>query len=233
MRKRHEGNTAVVVGYVRASKESQELTPEAQRVALERWCRDHGAALAVVHEDNLCSVTPVDKRPGLLAALDAVAELGAGVLLVARRDRLARDPILTAMVERLVERTGARVQSAAGEGNGDGPTEQLMRRIVDAFSEYERALIRQRTAAALRVKASRGERTGGVPYGYQLAADGVHLEPHEAEQAIAAAARELREAGMSLRAVGAALEGRGLLPRSGRRWHAETVAGLLAARVAR
>lgn len=45
-----------------------------------------------------------------------------------------------------------------------------MRRIVDAFVEYERLVIRARTRAALTVKRSRGERIGGIPYGHQLAA---------------------------------------------------------------
>ena len=43
------------------------------------------------------------------------------------------------------------LQSAAGEGTDtDGPTDILMRRIVDAFGEYERLIIKARTKAALR-----------------------------------------------------------------------------------
>ena len=44
-------------------------------------------------------------------------------------------------------------------------------RMVDAFAEYERAIIRARTRAALAVKRGRGERTGEVPYGFRLAED--------------------------------------------------------------
>jgi len=70
-----------------------------------------------------------------------------------------------------------------------------MRRIVDAFAEYERLLIKARTRAALAVKRSRGERTGDVPYGSQLAADGVHLEPLPAEQRMVTSVRKARAAG--------------------------------------
>ena len=43
--------------------------------------------------------------------------LGKGdVLIVAKRDRLGRDVLNVAMFERLAERKGARIVSAAGEG---------------------------------------------------------------------------------------------------------------------
>ena len=45
-------------------------------------------------------------------------------------------------------------------GNGDGPEHALPRNIVAAFAEYERALIRARTRAALAVKRARSERVG-------------------------------------------------------------------------
>ena len=76
-----------------------------------------------------------------------------------------------------------------------------MRNIVNAFAEYERALIRARTRAALAVKRAKGERVGDVPFGYQLAADRVHLEPLAAEQNIIAAIRRLRGDGLSIREI--------------------------------
>ena len=73
---------------------------------------------------------------------------------------LARDVVVSGMVERLVERVGGKVLSADGTGNGDGPEHALPRNIVAAFAEYERALIRARTRAALAVKRARSERVG-------------------------------------------------------------------------
>ena len=71
------------------------------------------------------------------------------------------------MIEAAIRRRGARIVSAAGEGTeGDGPTDVLTRRIVDACGEYERLIIKARTKAALAVKNGRGEKTGGaIPYG--------------------------------------------------------------------
>lgn len=226
---RRPGNPSLVVGYVRCSTEEQNLGPEAQREALARWCAANGARLVAVHEDaGVSGAMPLDKRPALLAAVDAVAAHGAGVLLVAKRDRLARDVVVAAMVERLAERHGARVLAADGAGNGVGPEAMLLRGIVDVFAQYERALIRARTKAALGVKRARGERTGGlVPYGFHLAADGVHLERNEAEQAVVALARSLRADGWTLRAIAGELAARGIVPRTGGAWHPQTVARLV------
>src|SRR5690606_20526464 len=105
-----------------------------------------------------------------------LAEKKAGLLLVTRRDRLARDVVKAAMIERLAARHGARVVSAAGEGEGDDPASSLMRRMIDAFAEYERAILKARTKAALAVKKARGERVGSIPYGKRLGSDGRTLE---------------------------------------------------------
>src|SRR5262249_24849505 len=82
-------------------------------------------------EDDVTGAAPLDKRPGLL---DALAALRPGdALLVAKRDRLGRDPIVTAMIESAAARKRCRVVPAAGEGPGDdAPASVLMRRMSDA-----------------------------------------------------------------------------------------------------
>lgn len=221
----------VVVGYVRVSTDDQALGPEAQRAALERWCEARGARLVVVCSDlGVSGSAKLDRRPGLVEALAALAEHGAGVLLVAKRDRLARDVMLAAMVEAAAARTGARVVSAAGEGseeaNSDDPSALLMRRLVDAFAEYERALIRSRTRAALAVKRRRGELTGTAPLGSTVAPDGRTLAPEPAEARALELVAELHGAGWSIRRIAAELDARGV-PARGDRWHPTTVARLV------
>jgi DNA invertase Pin-like site-specific DNA recombinase len=66
-------------------------------------------------------------------------------------------------------------------------------------------MIRARTCAALAAKRARRERVGSVPYGFALDGDGVHLVAVRTEQATVARARELRAAGLSLRAIAASL----------------------------
>jgi DNA invertase Pin-like site-specific DNA recombinase len=174
----------------------------------------------------------IGERPALVAALGELRAAGAGVLLVAKRDRLARDVYVAGAIERAVEQSGARVACADGTANGDTPADAFMRSILDAAAAYERALIRARTKAALATKRAKGERAGAVPYGYRLAADGVRLEDDPAEQAVLAAVRDLRDAGLSHREIVRELAALGLASRSGRPLAQTQVARMLARRAA-
>jgi DNA invertase Pin-like site-specific DNA recombinase len=212
-----QGDSKVAVGYVRVSTEEQSLGPAAQRAAIERWAESRGVRVVAMFEDHgISGGAPAEKRPGLLAALAALRENGAGLLVAAKRDRIARDTVIAAMVEQAAGRAGATLTTADGSSDGAGPEGQLMRGIVDVFAAYERGVIKSRTRAALAVKRSRGERTGQVPYGYALAADSVRLEENAAEQAIIGQIRTMRAAGLSLRAVTAECQRRGLLSRAAR-----------------
>jgi DNA invertase Pin-like site-specific DNA recombinase len=180
-------------------------------------------------DQGVCSVTPIDGRPALVAALASLREHGAGVLVVAKRDRIARDVVLTAGVERAAGSSGAVVVSAAGEGNGDTPADAFMRTVIDGAAAYERALIRARTKAALAAKSARGEKTGGsVPYGYRLDTDGRTLVAVEGEQATIARARALTAEGRTLRAVAAQLAAEGHVSRKGVAFFAAQVGRMLA-----
>jgi DNA invertase Pin-like site-specific DNA recombinase len=215
------------VGYIRVSTEDQALSPFGQRAALEAWCERNQATLTSVHEDLAVSGgSPLEDRAGLMAAMDALLDDGAGVLLVVKRDRLARDVMIAGMLERLVDANGATIVSADGMGNGVGPEAELMRNIVNVFAQYERALIRFRTKAALAVKRTRGERLGELPYGKRATPEG-KLEDDPNELRATARVLELRRAGTSIRGIAAQLNAEGV-PARGSGWHKTTVERLLA-----
>src|SRR5206468_111147 len=166
-----------------------------------------------------------EDRPALLAALEAVRAHGAGLLVAGKRDRIARDVVVAATVERLAQDAGARVVTADGVSAEDTPEGMLMRTLMDAFASYERALIRSRTRAALAVKRARGERLGGdVPIGYR--AEGGRLVADVQEQAVLGRVREMRGRGLSIARVAAVLNAEGLTIRGGR-IHPTTLARVL------
>ncbi len=214
------------VAYLRVSTDEQAasgLGLDAQRHACRGWADREGRAVVGPFTDDASGAAPLERRGGLL---DALAALEPGdVLLVAKRDRLGRDPIIVAMIESAAARKGCRVVSAAGEGtDDDDPASVLMRRMVDAFAEYERLIIKARTRAALAAKRRRGERTGQTPYGMTVVDDGrrskrgglpVALAVDPAEAAVVAEVRALAAAGWSLRRIARALDDRGIRPKSG------------------
>ena len=221
-----QGSQTKAIGYIRVSTEDQHLGPEAQRETLGKWATANGVTLVAIYEEAVSGGAELADRVQLMETIDALKEYGAGVLLVAKRDRLARDTMLAAMIERLVERAGGRVVSADGVGNGTGPEAALMRGIIDVFAQYERALIRTRTTAALAVKKGRGERTGGIPFGFAVGADGKTLVPHPVEQEAVQAITRLRGHGLTQKAIADRLNADGVACRGGR-WHVTTVARVL------
>lgn len=195
------------VAYLRVSTNEQAesgLGLDAQRAAVTAEAERMGATLdpaSVFVDEGVSGGADLHQCPALVAALDALED--GAVLVVAKRDRLGRDVYRLALIERMAERAGARIVSADGTGNGDDPAALLMRRMVDAFAEYERALIRSRTSAALQAKKARGERLGRPRYGWRVE-DG-ELVPVEDEQAVVRQVADLRAQGLSQRAIAAAL----------------------------
>jgi DNA invertase Pin-like site-specific DNA recombinase len=215
--RRRPGDATKAVALVRASKDEQKLTPEAQRTMIEDWSTREGVEVVAWHvEQGVRGATPLEQRKGLLDAIADVERYGAGRLIVARRDRLARDVVTAGLVERLVERAGGRVHSSDGMSDAAGPEGVLLRGIVDLFAVFERLLISSRTKAALRTKKARGERTGMVPFGSSVAPDGKTLVSNPDEQNVIATVLRLRRRGLTLRAVVSECERQGLVSRSGR-----------------
>jgi len=191
--------------YLRVSTDQQSqsgLGIEAQREMCLSYISKTGSSHQVLEymDDGFSGSLELDKRPALLESISQLDK--DDVLLIAKRDRIGRDPIVNAMIERAVERKKARLISASSDVREDNdPSSILMKRMVDAFAEYERLIIGARTKAALQVKKKRGERIGHIPYGYRLCIDNIHLEPDEKEQQILFKIKEQRHAGLSYRKI--------------------------------
>jgi DNA invertase Pin-like site-specific DNA recombinase len=211
--------TKRAIGYCRVSTAGQAedgVSLDAQRAALTAWAERAGFELLDIEVEVVSGGAELSKRSGLLRALARLAEERAEALVVYKRDRLARDVVTAALVERMAQKARAAVVAVEGTTNGAAPEDVLLRTMVDAFAQYERALIAQRTRVALAHKRARGERTGTVRRGYRLAEDGVSLVQDDAEQRVLRMVRELRQQGLTVRAIAIELEQRGVLSRCGK-----------------
>jgi DNA invertase Pin-like site-specific DNA recombinase len=229
MRTRKTSNGRAI-GYVRVSTDQQResgLGLDAQRASVQQTAARLHLELAGTFTDaGLSGSLSIEHRPGLADALNALRR--GDTLIVAKRDRLARDSFQAVLIEREAAKKGARIVSAAGEGTDtDDPSAIFTRRILDAVAELERALTAARTRAALRAKRARGERAGTEPYGWRVNGDGRTLHPHEAEQQILSLMQECREAGYPLRAIAEELNRVGHRTRTGSPWRFEYVRSAL------
>ena len=127
------------------------------------------------------------------------------------------------------------MRCADGNGNGTGPAEVLLKQILDAMAQFERAQIAMRTRAALRAKRGRGEAPGGVaPFGFRIVDGGPHprssgrrlsvLEENATEQLVLARMVALRDEGHSCGRIAGVLNHEGFLsPWTSRPWSRQAV----------
>lgn len=216
--------------YLRVSTDEQAesgLGLAAQEKSCRQWCKRRGYDVAAVERDEgISGVVPFERRPGLARALAALRR--GDVLVAARRDRIARDALVAALIDAHARRRGARVETPDAPAD-DEPFSQASRAMQDVFAQLERGLIGARTRAALRALRERGGKTGGdAPYGWSVGpGPGRELVRNEEEQHVLKMVRRWRRAGLSLRAIAARLNDREV-PARGARWHTTTVARLVA-----
>jgi len=84
------------------------------------------------------------------------------------------------------------------------------------------------TREALARKIARRERVGQVPYGFELAGDGVTLVENAGELRVVSIMRSLRQSGKSWRAIARELTSRGIPTKHGRpEWSFMAVKGIV------
>lgn len=219
------------IGYVRVSTAEQVngFGLDVQRKAITTYCREHGLRLTTTYADEgISGSNGLDTREGLAHALAALERHEADVLVVYRLDRLARDLMLQETTLARLRVAGAAVVSVTEPDiDSDDPTRVLVRQVLGAIGQYERALIRGRVTAGQAAKRAAGGYAGGRPrYGWKAA--GGELVPEPTEQAVITLAQQLRADGLSLREIGAKLTEAGHRPKVGERWSAIQVGRILA-----
>ena len=153
-----------VVGYLRVSTEEQAVSGlglDAQRAIIEARTAAEGWTVVAWFTDEGVSgtVAPLD-RPGLSAALDAVAEGHASRLVASHLSRVGRSAARVLDLDALAAAEGwglvmcdLQIDTATAAG-------RFMLGNMAAAAEYERNLVSERTRAALAVKRAQGVRLG-------------------------------------------------------------------------
>lgn len=219
--------------YVRVSTDGQESGTglDVQRQHIAAFAAANGLAVTRWVQDVESGAKSV--RPGLDELRAAVQTGRVGKVLVYRLDRLARDLLLAEQLHRELSVLCAVV--SVSEAFGEGFTGNLMRQIVAAFAEYERAVI------ATRLKGGRRERArqngtysgGGGVLGYRPA--GTKKNPGKGAlvmvDAEAGAIRDcfrLRSEGLSLRLIAEELNRKGFRTLKGSQFGPVQVSRVLA-----
>ena len=167
---------------------------------------------------------PIETRPGFTAALARIAGNGVRTIIVETANRFARDLMVQEVGFAMLGDLGVTLIAADSPASflDDGPTSKLIRRILGAVSEFDKAM----TVAKLKGARDRVRREHGKCEGRKSYAE------REGGGDLVAAARELRTNPhgrvSSLRKVAAGLAERGFVTPSGRPYSASAVASMLA-----
>jgi DNA invertase Pin-like site-specific DNA recombinase len=153
---------ATAIALLRVSTPDQRLGLAAQRTDIDRYAAAHGIEVVEWVEEVVSGGAPFEARLGLQAACESIARLGASHLLVSKRDRFARDPLVALLTERSLEQIKATVLCADGNNEQD-PASELVRHILDGVARFERRMIGIRTKAALAAIVASGRKIGRPP----------------------------------------------------------------------
>ena len=212
-------------GKVGEGKTSPADSCDLQTDLCRSYCEQEGYTVEAVEADRARSGNDED-RPGLARA---IARLRRGwVLVVWRLDRLARDTYLSETICRAVEKKRARVEGVVEGANGESPADELMRTILQAFAQYERKTIANRTSAGMRGRQARGERMSRIPpYGWaQDPEDDTRLVEDPEEQENIEKIMEMHADGLKQRAIARALTAEGI-PCRGNGWNHKLIGSII------
>ena len=195
-----------------------------QRTAIEAFAAARGFELVDWFYDAAVSgADPVHERPGFTAMLDRIAGNGVRCIIVESPDRFARDLAVQLAGHDFLKKLGVALIPATAPDffTEDTPTAVLVRQVLGAISQFEKAsLVAKLKAARDRKRAATGK-CGGMPSLAETRPEVVEL------------ARRLRytRSGRqrSLREISAELAARGFVAeRTGRPFEAAQVSRMLA-----
>lgn len=228
-KRRKKQVTKVAVGYVRVSTAGQAedgISLDAQRAKVRAYCDLHGLTLLDVHGDEI-SGKRADNRPGLNAALVQACKHKAAVVVYSL-SRLARSTTDAIAIAERLDNAGADLVSLSEQLDTTTAAGRMFFKLMAVLADFERDLVSERTTTALAHKRNRSERISGrIPFGYELADDGVRLLPNSNEQRAIRSMIGLRDRGQSYRVIIADLERRGVAPKNGGKWHAKVVRDII------
>lgn len=193
-----------------------------QRSKIAEYCSLYDLTLTRICADEGISGKTLD-RSGLNQALDCLKTGEAQTLVIVKLDRLTRNVRdLGLLIEAYFGDNGADLASVSEQIDTATASGRLTLNILTSVAQWEREVITERISSAMQHMKSQGKRTGYIPFGKKLCAEGVYLLDHEEELEVIDLIRSKRAQGLSLRKLAMWLNEHNITNR-GRAWSHMTV----------
>jgi DNA invertase Pin-like site-specific DNA recombinase len=193
-----------------------------QRAAITAFAKANGYVIVDEFYDAAVKGSdPVPTRPGFAAMMDRIASNGVHTIIIESPDRFARDLSVQLAGHDFLKKQGVTLIPATAPDHfaEDTPTAVLVRQVLGAIAQFEKASLVAKLKAARDRKIAAGIKCGG------------RKSFAERDPAMVADAKRMhRRERMSLREIARELAGRGHVDRKGRPYSAQSVANMVAGR---
>ena len=193
---------------------NEEIRSKRQRSAIAAHAKAANYTIVAEYsDDGVSGADAITSRPGFSALLSHIAGNGVRVVIVETASRLARDLMVQETAYRGLLDLGVKLIAADSPDTfvDDGPTATMVRQILGAVSQFEKAgLVAKLKAARDRKRAETGKCGGRKTYA-------------ERDPAMVTMARSLTKRGLSLRLVAIELEKAGHVQDNGKQYSAVAV----------
>jgi DNA invertase Pin-like site-specific DNA recombinase len=197
-----------------------------QQAAVSACAATRGLAVVHTYYDAAVSgADAVESREGFRDMLAYMLSNGARTIIVENASRFARDLIVQETGYQMLKAKGIELIAADSPDSflSDGPTATLIRQILGAVAQFDKAMVVEKLRGARdRKSAQLGRRIEGAHWVRDPARNPAAPEAH------VQAARAARAQGLSLRAIGAELAAQGFASRSGKPYSAQSIKVLIA-----
>lgn len=222
-------NSKKAVAYIRVStleqvKEGVSLQDQENKI--RAYCIAAGLELVeMVKEEGVSGAKKINRRPAGQRLLAALIESKASHVVALKLDRLFRNSADALTVTEDWNREGIALHLVDFGGQSLNTASAVGRMFITmlaAMSEFERALIRERTLSAMQFKKAKRDIYSPVPMGFQRG-QGKALTEDKAEQALIASIKAAHAAGASFNAIAAGLNRQGTQGKRGGAFYASTI----------
>jgi len=209
-------------GYVRVSTQIQVKgqSLKEQTAKITDYCRAGKHELVEIFEDKGRSGdAEIAERPGLRDMIRAAESGDFDVLLITRWDRFSRELLQTLIVEQRLKSHGVEIVAVEQDTGGlDEPIAELIRNVLAAVGQFDKALTVKKMSNGKRRKFEDGIGPASGPAAFGFTTTGPRgnrvLVPDPAEQETIGIIRKLRQAGKGYGAIALVLNGE-------RKWRGE------------
>jgi DNA invertase Pin-like site-specific DNA recombinase len=200
-------------------------SPERQLVAIGAYAKSAGIELVGTYYDPAVRGEDlIEARPGFAAMLEAIEGNGIRTIIVETANRFARDLMVQEVGFAMLKARGISLIAADSPTSflDDTPTARLIRQVLGAVSEFEKAMLVAKLRGA---RERKRKKTGRKVEGRK--------SMFEKRPEVVAMAKELagrRKPRLSLLKIAAALEEAGFVTSKGKRFSASQVSRILQAK---